>query len=233
MEELFNLTYKKEIENIQQLDDYEKKGDEKFLHHIDKEARLLWAFYRPSGSLLVQIADEDSLVSIMAFNHSKERAIDRFKNIHKDVINNPSLRVKIRNRTRMLFRDLVDNDFKELNEVLEIVPVFLNVAIEQLKIGRKWNDIEADLFEATKFLETSKEYIDEEFLKAFYLKLKSIEELELVELKEFLEYLISIRDSISEIIIRYFVDESEKWLNESDIHILQKKAIEKLIKVLK
>ena len=58
----------------------------------------------------------------------------------------------------MLFRDLVDNDFKELNEVLDLVPVFLDVAVDQLINGRKWNDIAADEIEATNFLQRIKDH---------------------------------------------------------------------------
>lgn len=56
----------------------------------------------------------------------------------------------------MLFRALIDNDFSELNAVLELVPIFLPVAIDQLKNGRKWNEIEADLIEASKFIHKQK-----------------------------------------------------------------------------
>lgn len=101
--------------------------------------RLYWAFCRPSGSSDEQILDPHPLVSIMAFNHSRLGALKRFSLVHKEVIEKDELRTKIRNRTRMLFRDLVDNDFKELNLVLEIVPVFLDVAIDQLK---KWTEME-------------------------------------------------------------------------------------------
>ncbi|MDZ7820280.1 MAG: hypothetical protein U5K55_17505 [Aliarcobacter sp.] len=99
----------------------------------------------------------------MAFNHSKLNAFKRFSLLHKDVVEKAELRVKIKNRTRMLFRSLIDDDFKELNKVLDIVPVFLDVAVDQLKNGRKWNDIFADEVEATIFLGKAKDYIDKDF----------------------------------------------------------------------
>ena len=71
MEELFNLTYKQEVEELKEEDDFEAIGDEKYLNHPDMEARLYWAFCRPNGSCEIQIQDIDPLVSIMAFNHSK------------------------------------------------------------------------------------------------------------------------------------------------------------------
>lgn len=228
MEELFNLTYKDEVELLKEEDDYEVLGDEKYLNHEDVEARLYWAFCRPNGSCEEQIADSDPIVSIMAFNHSKLPALRRFELLHKDVIEKENLRVKIRNRTRMLFRSLVDNDFTELNKVLDLVPVFLPVAIDQLKVGRKWNDISAKELEATKFLERCKEYVDDNFLESLYFKLQSFEDFDTSELKEFLEIIISKKDDINKIILEYYNIQTKNWIENSDLHILQKKTLEKL-----
>jgi hypothetical protein len=228
MEELFNLTYKDEVELLKDEPDFEKLGDEKYLNHPDMEARLYWAFCRPNGSREEQIADSDPLVSIMAFNHSKLPALKRFQLLNKDVITKESLRTKIRNRTRMLFRSLVDDDFTELNEVLDLVPVFLPVAIDQLKTGRKWNDIIVCEIEATKFIQKAKEFIDKEFIEALYIKLPIFEELDSTELKELLENSIKIKESIDELILNYYKEQTLIWTKNSDLHILQKKGLEKL-----
>jgi hypothetical protein len=228
MEELFNLTYKDEVELLKDEMEFEKLGDEKYLNHKDNEARLYWAFCRPNGSREEQIADKDPLVSIMAFNHSKLPALKRFQLLHKDVINDDKLRTKIRNRTRMLFRSLVDDDFTELNKVLDLVPVFLPVAIDQLKTGRKWNDIIVCEIEATKFIEKSKEYINKDFKKALFMKLPIFEELNSSELKELLENSLKRRDSIHEIILNYYKEQTLLWIKNSELHLLQKKSLEKL-----
>jgi hypothetical protein len=232
MEELFGLKYKEEVEELKEFENFEELGDAKYLNHPDKEARIYWAFCRPNGSCEAQITDSEPLVSIMAFNHSKLDALQRFELLHKDVIANENLRTKIRNRTRMLFRSLIDNDFKELNQVLAIVPVFLNVAVDQLKNGRKWNDIKADEIEATKFLNMASEFIDEEFLDALYFKLQDFEELDAKELKEFLQDMEAKKDSIHKIILEHYREKTYEWLEDSNLHLLQKKALEKLAKNL-
>ena len=232
MEELFNLTYKEEVEELKEEDDFEALGDEKYLNHPDMEARLYWAFCRPNGSCEAQIQDVEPLVSIMAFNHSKLNAFRRFSLLHKDVIENPDLRVKIKNRTRMLFRSLIDDDFKELNKVLDIVPVFLDVAVDQLKNGRKWNDIFANEIEATKFIQKSMEYIDDSFKEALFFKLKDVSELGQDELKEHLEYLIQNKEQIDILILEHYKKEVEKWSDKSSLHLLQKMAIKKLVNEL-
>lgn len=228
MEELFNLTYKEEVETLKDEDDFEAKGDEKYLNHPDMEARLYWAFCRPNGSCEAQIKDEEPLVSIMAFNHSKLNALKRFSLLHKEVIENPNLRVKIKNRTRMLFRSLIDDDFKELNKVLEIVPVFIDIAVDQLKNGRKWNDIFADEIEATKFMQKANDYIDETFKEALFFKLKDLKELDLEELKKCLKNILEKKEKIHFLILEYYKNETEKWLERSNIHLLQKMTIKKL-----
>lgn len=232
MEELFNLTYKEEVEELKEEDDFEALGDEKYLNHPDMEARLYWAFCRPNGSCEAQIQDIEPLVSIMAFNHSKLNAFRRFSLLHKEVIENSNLRVKIKNRTRMLFRSLIDDDFKELNKVLEIVPVFLDVAVDQLKNGRKWNDIFADEIEATIFIQRAREFIDDGFKEALFYKLKDVSELSQDELKEHLEYLIQKKEQIDILILEHYKKEVQKWSDKSSLHLLQKMAIKKLVNEL-
>jgi len=185
MEELFNLAYKDEVEALKDEEGFEALGDERYIEHEDMEARLYWAFCRPSGSHPKQIADKHPLVSIMAFNHSRLSALKRFELLHPDVIADENLRKKIRNRSRMLFRDLVDNDFVELNLVLDLVPVFIDTAIDQLIHGRKWNDIFALEIEASKFLARIESY-DKKFEEAFKDKLQNFEEFDVGQLKAFL-----------------------------------------------
>ncbi|MEA2029184.1 MAG: hypothetical protein U9N49_09440 [Campylobacterota bacterium] len=229
MEELFNLTYKDEVQALKDEEEFEALGDERYIKHEDMEARLYWAFCRPSGSHPDQIADAHPLVSIMAFNHSRLPALKRFRLLHADVISDEALRKKIRNRTRMLFRDLVDNDFVELNKVLDLVPVFIDVAIHQLIHGRKWNDIPAKDIEASKFLSRVKSY-DEEMIEALKVKLQDFEEFDVGELKAFLAQKIEEKEAINLLILEHYQIKAKEWLEESGLHILQKKGIESLIK---
>lgn len=234
MEELFNLKYKDEVDIIKDEDDFESLGDEKYTFHEDMEARLYWAFCRPSGSSDAQVLDKHPLVSIMAFNHSRLPALKRFQLLNKEVIKDVELRKKIKNRTRMLFRDLVDNDFSELNEVLKIVPVFIDVAVDQLKNGRKWNDIVADDIEATIFYKDAKKFFckDEALNKAFLEKLANFEEFEIDDLKKFLELKVSQKEQIDSVILEYYKEKTSEWIEQSNLHILQKKTLENLAKKL-
>ncbi len=232
MEELFNLKYQEEVEKLKDEENFEALGDLQYTYHEDIEARLYWAFCRPSGSSDEQILDPHPLVSIMAFNHSRLGALKRFELLHKDVIEKDELRSKIRNRTRMLFRDLVDNDFKELNLVLEIVPVFLDVAIDQLINGRKWNDIVADDLEASIFLNRVGLRANEQFYVAFFAKLTNFEEFEVGELKKFLTQKYRQKKNLKDEILNYYKEQALLWIDNSKLHLLQKKALESLINKL-
>ncbi len=232
MEELFNLTYKAQVEALKEEEEFEKLGDAKYLHHEDTEARLYWAFCRPSGSHPEQLKDPEPLVSIMAFNHSRLGALERFSLLHPKVIQDPELRQKIRNRSRMLFRDLVDNDFTELNRVLDRVPQFLPLAIDQLKNGRKWNEIAADDVEASRFIETVGELADESFFKALYEKLTPVEELDADALKTHLQKLLKRKGQLHPKLSEFYREKTLHWLKNSSLHPLQKKSLQQLLKSL-
>jgi len=232
MEEVFNLKYKDEVEELKDKENFELLGDKKYLNHLDMQARLYWAFCRPSGSCGEQIQDRDPIVSIMAFNHSRLRPLKRFQLLHKKVIEDDNLRIKISNRSRMLFRDLIDNDFTELNQVLKLVPQFLPLAIDQLINGRLWNDIVANDLEVTKFLDTAKNFTDEKLINALPRKLQSFEEFEIGELKDFLNEKIVQKELLDSKILNFYIKQVKIWLKNNDLHLLQKKSIESLMKKL-
>jgi hypothetical protein len=168
----------------------------------------------------------------MAFNHSRLPALQRFQLIHQDVIEQENLRIKISKRSRMLFRDLIDNDFRELNQVIELVPVFVDIAVDQLINGRMWNDITADEREATMFLSKVQSLkpslVDQDFFQALYQKLVSFEDYEPSEVKNYLKKLIEDKTSIDLTIKEYYKTQTQQFIQNSTLHILQKKELEKL-----
>lgn len=184
----FTLTYKEQIEELKEYSDFEARGDELYMHHEDDEARLEWAFYRPSGSHPEQVSDKNAMVSIMAFNHSRLGALERFKRLHEDVKNKDNLRIKVRNRSRMLFRAMVDDDFQELITVLELYPVFLDLAYDQVINGRIWNDTFADPHAASVFLNMFEE-IDDKLIKGVYRRLQPVKNFGVDEANEYLSLL--------------------------------------------
>lgn len=235
METSFTLTYKEEIEALQESEEgnFEARGDEIYMHHLDDEARLEWAFYRPSGSHPDQVRDKNVMVAIMAFNHSRLGALERFTLVNEEVVNNDKLRVKIRNRSRMLFRAMVDDDFKELVAVLELYPVFSDLACDQMINGRIWNKNFADPVAASKFLEIIGEGADAKLFEGVARRLQPVKNLSVDEAKA---YLLQLTDQVQNLhlyVKAHFSRAFEKWMERTRLHPLQKIVWQKQINGLK
>ncbi len=229
----YTLTYKEEIEALSEEDDFEKKGDERYLYHDDVAARLEWAFYRPSGSHPDQVSDPDELVSIMAFNHSRLSPLKRYKRLHSNVIKQDNLRVKIRSRSRMLFRAMVDDDFNELIEVLEYAPVFLPQAIDQMINGRIWNSSYADLKAATSFIMIVDDALDEKLAEGIRRRLQPIDNFSFEEAKAYLSQIVQQADTLAPFLLGHYHDRYNKWIQRQSLHPLQRIALEKEIDRIK
>jgi len=227
------LNYREEIEELKEENNFEELGDNLYIDHEDVEARLEWAFYRPSGSHPKQVNDSDPIVSIMAFNHSRLGALERFTLLNDTVIEQASLRIKVRNRSRMLFRAMIDNDFKELVQVLKAYPVFFDLAYDQMINGRIWNEIYADPISASAFLNIASNQIDDKLIKGIKRRLQPIEVLNIDNAKAYLENLSMQVQELHTIVKEHFAYEFELWMKDTDLHPLQKIIWQKKIDILK
>ncbi len=229
----FSLTYKEQIESLSDESDFEAQGDALFLCHEDDEARLEWAFYRPSGSHPDQVSDANPMVSIMAFNHSRLGAYERFSRLHVKVIEDAALRVKIRNRSRMLFRAMVDDDFNELMQVLEMAPVFLDQACDQMINGRIWNDTYADLEAASRFMVLAETHLDARLIQGVKRRLQPLKEFRYEEAKSYLEQTVNQAHKLHNIIKEHYYEAYSQWLEKTSLHPLQRIALRKQMQALK
>jgi len=233
METSSTLTYREHIELLKDDLDFEEQGDAIYLYHEDDKARLLWAFHRPSGSHPVQVSDQNTDVAIMAFNHSRLGALERFTRLNPSVIGDPELRRHIRNRSRMLFRALVDNDFSELLEVLNLFPLFTDQACDQMINGRIWNENYATALRASKFLELSGEHINEKLVQGVLRRLKPLKTYTFDEAKALLSELNDQVQKLHEVIKQHYSDEFQKWIAREKLHPLQAIVLQKQITHLK
>lgn len=230
---MYELSYKDEIEALKDENDFETQGDALYLHHKDDEARLEWAFYRPSGSHPVQVSDRNSDVSIMAFNHSRLGAYERFSRLNPKVVSDALLRNKIRNRSRMLFRAMIDDDFIELVKVLEKYPVFFDLAYDQMIHGRIWNETYADPVAASTFLSIAAERIDEKLIEGLKRRLQPLLPLSLDQARGYLGQLSKQVQNLHNIVRMHYVEEFERWVEQLSLHPLQKIVWQKQIDLLK
>lgn len=232
MNQNINEQYKSIIESLEDRADFEQEGDRLFLNHNDPEARILWAFHRPGGSHPDQIRDADPLVSAMAFNNSLLGALERFRLLHPDVLKDPILLKKISNKSRMLFRSLVDEDFRELVEVLNEFPMFLSLAIHQLIHGRKWKEDRADPIAASRFLKLAESEMNDQAYEGLASRLPAVPDGDLKHLTEWIDDLIQIKPELHPWIRSTFQEQIHKELERRNLHTLQKLAIEKKLKPL-
>ena len=233
METSFTLTYRDHIEALKDDLDFEEQGDTIFLQHLDDEARLLWAFHRPSGSHPIQVGDPNTDVAIMAFNHSRLGALERFTRINPKVISDPDLRNHIRNRSRMLFRALVDNDFSELLEVLAFAPVFIDQACDQMINGRIWNEHYASPLRASQFLVLANAHINEKLIQGVLRRLKPFKTYTFDEAKALLSELVIQEQKLHLKIKEHYAVEFEMWIATEKLHPLQIIVLRKQIAHLK
>lgn len=225
MDELLDSDYRERIEALKEEDDFEALGDAEFLEHPDDDARLLWAFYRPSGSHPSQVSDKNVNVAIMAFNHSRLQPLERFRTLNPEVMADPALRIKIRNRSRMLFRALADEDLSELIEVLCLYPVYTDLACDQIKNGRKYYNKRCSFSVLTKLLGMLGEKADDAVLKALFTKLR------LPETKEEIKPIVAelLESGADGRVVAFYREKLGEWVAACDLHPLQKSVLTKEI----
>ncbi|MGB3962582.1 MAG: hypothetical protein WBK95_10140 [Sulfurimonas sp.] len=227
------LSYKEEIEALQSYSDYEARGDLLYMQHEDDAARLEWAFYRPSGSHPQQIQDPNHLVAIMAFNHSRLGALERFDLLSPEIIMSDVLRNKIRNRSRMLFRAMIDDDFCDLVSVLQKYPIFMELACDQMINGRIWNETYAKPAAASAFLCLAADKVDEKLFAGLKRRLRPLSSMNIDEVKEHLESLLYQAQNLHILLKEYYVTAFEQWMAKTSLHPLQKTLWQKKINHLK
>lgn len=233
METPSTLTYRDHIETLKEDLDFEEQGDGIYLYHEDDEARLLWAFHRPSGSHPAQVGDPNTDVAIMAFNHSRLGALERFTRLNPMVISDPALRRHIRNRSRMLFRALVDNDFTELLAVLEFAPVFIDQACDQMINGRIWNEHYASALHASQFLELAAEHHSDKLFEGVIRRLRPLKHLTFDEAKSLLAELAGQVQKLHLKVKEHYENAFERWIASEKLHPLQVIVLRKQIALLK
>jgi hypothetical protein len=169
----------------------------------------------------------------MAFNHSRLGALERFKRLNPAVIETPDLRRHIRNRSRMLFRALVDNDFTELLEVLTLFPVFIDQACDQMINGRIWNENYATALRASQFLYLVEDCITDTLCEGVLRRLKPLNTYSFDEAKELLSELVAQVQKLHQVIKAHYSAEFEMWLSREKLHPLQNIVLTKQIHQLK
>jgi hypothetical protein len=173
MEKLSGSEYRALIEKLSELPSFETDGDAMFLSHVDTQARLLWAFYRPSGSHPIQLSDKEPIVAAMGFSHSRLGALQRFRLLNPKVLESDALRQKISKRARMLFRALADEDFREMAITVREFPIYAELSVDQLINGRKMIDeVHLDIESVNEYLNLVSNFWNDAAKTALYARMR-------------------------------------------------------------
>ena len=174
------------------------------------------------------MADPDVRVAIMAYNHSRLQPLERLTTVNPEVIGTPALRIKIQNRTRMLFRALADEDLSELILVLRLYPIYIPLACDQIKNGRKYYNKAASFADMTTVMQMVETSLDDEVVAALLTKIAEPESVE--ELKKLLNEASGA--DVDRRIKTHVAVLGQAWLATADLHPLQKTVVQKGIDAL-
>lgn len=139
---------------------------------------------------------------------------------------------KIKKRTATLFQVLMDGDLRELVFVLKHYPQYIEIVCEHFRYLYNYSEQSADIFAASKLLWMSREYHQKQFVRNLIRKLPKFEEKSSKQIKEFFDLLQEEQEHIHPIIIGYYKSQLEHYLENSTMHILQKKILQKSALVL-
>lgn len=139
---------------------------------------------------------------------------------------------KIEKRTATLFQVLIDGDLKELVFVLKHYPKYTQIVCDHFRYLYNYTEQVADIYAASKLLEMSEGYHQKQFVRNLVRKLKKIDEYDIGQLKKFLDDIIANQERIHPIILAFYKAEMINCLENGNYHLLQKKAIEKVLNTL-
>lgn len=139
---------------------------------------------------------------------------------------------RIEKRTATLFQVLIDGDLKELVFVLQHYPKYTEIVCDHFRYLYNYSAQEADIYAASKLLTMSEGYHQKQFVRNLVRKLTKVDDLNISELKSFLDELIINQNEIHPIILGFYKNEIENNIQNNSYHKLQVKVIEKNIKKL-
>ena len=157
----------------------------------------------------------------------EEYKLDKYESFLGEVKSDGGHWEKIKKRTATLFQVLMDGDLKELVFVLNHYPQYIEIVCEHFRYLYNYSEQSADIFAASKLLWMSTEYHQKQFVRNLIRKLPKFDEYNSTQIKEFFDSLKNNQDQIHPIIIGYYKSQLEYYLENSSLHILQKKVLQK------
>jgi hypothetical protein len=139
---------------------------------------------------------------------------------------------KIQKRTATLFQVLMDGDLKELVFVLKNYPKYIEIVCEHFRYLYNYSETVADIGAASELLDISTKYHQKQFVRNLLRKLPKIDEMDIQQIKGFLDNILNNQKNIHPIIQSYYKSNILIHIENNRYHKLQIIAIQKYLNKL-
>ncbi len=134
--------------------------------------------------------------------------------------------------TITLFQVLIDQDLKDLVNVLNHYPKYIEWVCEHFRYAYSYSENEADINAASKLLELGEPYFSKQFVRNVVRKLPKTEEFNLQELSDFTLYIEKHHHNWHPIVTNYLCANVHQSIANLQLHPLQVIVVKKpLLKI--
>lgn len=135
----------------------------------------------------------------------------------------------ISKNTITLFQVLIDQDLKDLVNVLEHYPKYTEWVCEHFRYAYSYSENDADILAASKLLFMGEPYFSKQFVRNVVRKLPKIDDMSIEELAEFATKIAQKHKEWHPIVTNHLIDTLKEVTNKLNLHPLQRIVLTKPI----
>ncbi len=134
---------------------------------------------------------------------------------------------RVSKNTITLFQVLIDQDLKDLVNVLNHYPKYIEWVCEHFRYAYSYSENEADIDAASELLQLGEPYFSKQFVRNVVRKLPKMDEMNIQELNDFTHYIEKNHLSWHPIITNYFYNGVIQAIDNLHLHPLQAVVLRK------
>lgn len=139
---------------------------------------------------------------------------------------------RISKNTISLFQVLIDQDLRDLVNVLESYPRYVEWVCEHFRYAYSYSENEADIDAASQLLFMGEEYFSKQFVRNVVRKLPKLEEMDIDALGRFSQRLGESHQNWHPIVVNHYCDSLHETLDQRALHPLQRIVINRPISTI-
>ena len=140
---------------------------------------------------------------------------------------------RISKNTISLFQVLIDQDLRDLVNVLEHYPRYVEWVCEHFRYAYSYSENAADIDAASQLLFMGEEYFSKQFVRNVVRKLPKIDELDIDELGRFSQRIGESHQNWHPIVVNHYCDILHETLEQRALHPLQRIVLNRPISAIK